>query len=117
MRPLDSRSFVIEVCSPNRLSLPFIQYQADDVSDHVVLLLVGGEVSGEPLDRVTAHVLPDAKSNCKSAPTYPLAISGAVGVLMSKEITVCGGLIKMDDPNKKGEVVSKTTAGERPLRL
>ena len=80
--------------------------------DHEVLLLVGGEVSGEPQDRVTAHVLPDAKSSCKSAPAYPMAISGAVGVLMSKEITICGGLIKVEDPKKKGEMVSKTTAGD-----
>jgi len=64
------------------------------IKDHEVLLLVGGEIAGQPQDRVTAHVLPEAKSNCKSAPQYPVAITGAVGILMSKEITVCGGLIK-----------------------
>ena len=80
------------------------------IPDHEVLLLVGGEVSGEPQNRVTSHVLPDSKSSCKSAPQYPLSVSGAVGVLMSKEITVCGGLMSLE-ADKKGEKVSKTTSG------
>jgi len=74
-----------------------------------VLLLVGGEISGVPQSRTTAHVLPSAKSSCKSVPQYPLPVSGAVGVIMSKEITICGGITKTV-PDSKGEVISQTTS-------
>ena len=62
--------------------------------DHGVLLIVGGEIDNVPQNRVTAHVLPDAKSHCKAAPLYPIAVTGAVGIIMSKEITICGGLLR-----------------------
>ena len=71
--------------------------------------MVGGEVDGVPQTRVTAHVLPGAKSHCKSAPVYPLAITGAVGVIMSKEITICGGLLRTPSDKIKGEIISQTT--------
>jgi hypothetical protein len=84
-------------------------YFFQKILDHGVLLMVGGEVDGVPQTRVTAHVLPGAKSHCKSAPIYPLAITGAVGVIMSKEITICGGLLRTLSDKNKDVIISQTT--------
>jgi len=56
--------------------------------------MVGGEINGISLDLVTVHILPGANSKCKTAPPYPIAVSGSVGIVMTNGLTVCGGMLK-----------------------
>lgn len=69
------------------------------------MIVVGGEIDGVHQDRATIHVLPDARSSCEQPAAYPVAVSGAVGVVINKGVTVCGGLLKFIDVNSSEEVL------------
>jgi len=69
------------------------------------MIIVGGEIDGVHQNGTTLHVLPDARSICQQPSAYPFAVSGPVGVVIDKGLTVCGGLVKTFDVNSSEEVL------------
>jgi hypothetical protein len=80
--------------------------------DFGLLIMIGGEVDGLPLDDVSIHFLSEYDSKCSGPPNYPLKVSGAVGVVVNHALTVCGGSLKNRDDTESSNGNIQKTADE-----